>query len=98
MAALSGSRQPRKAVLISQTLEDPLRRAQQVLQPTTVFLENPVDHRSERVELQTCRRLRAPIPRKYCVLQDSRHGLAVETEPLACHASVVIGRSGARSW
>ncbi len=59
-------RQPAgKAVLVSKTLEDPLRRVTLLRRTALILLKNPVDDPDERVQLRARRRLAPPVTRRH---------------------------------
>src|ERR1700687_3568454 len=53
------------AVLVPQTLEDPLRGVTLFRRAALILLNDPIDNPDERVQLRPCRRLPPPISRRH---------------------------------
>ena len=53
------------AVLVPQTLEDPLRSVPLLCRAALILLQDPVDDPDKRVQLRPCRRLAPPISRRH---------------------------------
>ena len=90
----------REAVLCHQPLKYPPRRMPLLARPPLVLLQDPVDHRQQRVELGPHRRLAAPVPRRHGKPQHLGHRLGVDAEdpgrlPLA-HAIHMAGTPNPR--
>src|SRR5271155_4927072 len=72
----------REAVLVPETLEDPLRRMLLFPRARLVVEENPVDHRDERIKLRLGRRLCAHVTRRRRELHHLGDRARVDSNPL----------------
>jgi hypothetical protein len=67
-----------EAVLITQPLENPLRRVPLLPDPSLILFENLVDDRDERIQLRPRRWALSPIPRRHRMLQNLGNRLAID--------------------
>ena len=72
-----------EAVLVTQPLEDPLRRMALLLGPLLVGCHDRIDDAGERIELGPKRRLRAHIPRRHREPQHLGDRPRINPEPLS---------------
>jgi hypothetical protein len=75
-------RQPTgEAMLVPQTLEDPLRRVTLLRRTALILFHDPVDDADERVQLRSHRRLLAPVSGRHREHHHLGHCPRVDPEP-----------------
>ena len=70
-----------EASLVAQPLEDPPHRVPLLLRRLQIRTQNLVDETGMRVELRSPWRRRAPVARRFGMLQNLRHRPAIDPEP-----------------
>ena len=68
------------AVLVAQTLEDPLRRVPLLRRSALILFQDPIDDPDERIQLRTRRRTAAPVSRRHRERQHLRHRPRVDAK------------------
>ena len=69
------------AVLVAQTLEDPLRRVPLLRRAALILFQDPIDDPHERIQLRTRRRPAAPVSRRHRERQHLRHRPRIDPKP-----------------
>lgn len=77
----------RKAVLVAETIEDPLRRMALLAVNRAVIRQNTVNNSRERIQLRARRRLVSPIARGLRMAEHLLHRLSRYAKP-TCHLAL----------